>query len=507
MLYCVVTEEQYNLAYFFIKRIECARANPTANLPYGMFLTRLYRHIMKVYPHLDNGIYDIVDRFMRPLALKQTRRPRSDHGKARHSVSSLSSHHHGTSSHQHHDDDDDVKTSREIFGMHAVIRKALQIGLFKGALIGERGFLMSHLMYADDVIFMGGLKSKLLRVGVDHEESSELASILGCGVPVLPFTYLGVHVGCNMSRLANWKDVVDTFKHKLSTWNSCTLSRKMTLVAWKKCLDSKELGGLGVGSIFALNKALMFKWIWRLRVTSEDLWTKDIKNIYGDSGCVREASFPSFVSSHWIAILKATKHLEKTALILFPCVKERVYALDDTKSCTVAEHLRILDWLLTFRKPPRVDDELLQYTALRACTSQIWSHGVSVGFLVVSARGFIDDVILDVDVVATRRTRLFPAKVNVFFWRLKLNRIPTRVNLDMRSIDIGSVRDVETSNDLFFSCEMAVDLWVLVARWWELDIPVMSSVLEWVAWIDSARLPSKVKNCLYAVALMLMWSI
>ncbi|GJT83896.1 hypothetical protein Tco_1058238 [Tanacetum coccineum] len=103
---------QYNLAYFFVKRIECARANPTANLPYGMFLTRLYRHIMEAYPHLDNGIYDIVDRVMRPLALKQTRRPRSDRGKARHSVSSSSSHHHGTSSHQHDDDDDDVETSR-----------------------------------------------------------------------------------------------------------------------------------------------------------------------------------------------------------------------------------------------------------------------------------------------------------------------------------------------------------------------------------------------------------
>ncbi|GJV22761.1 ribosomal protein L7Ae/L30e/S12e/Gadd45 [Tanacetum coccineum] len=107
MLYCVVAEEQYNLAYFFVKRIECARANPTANLPYDMFLTRLYRHIMEAYPHLDNGIYDIVDRVMRPLALKQTRRPRSDRGKACHSVSSSSSHYHGTSTHQHDDDDDD----------------------------------------------------------------------------------------------------------------------------------------------------------------------------------------------------------------------------------------------------------------------------------------------------------------------------------------------------------------------------------------------------------------
>ncbi|GKE89583.1 hypothetical protein Tco_1567058 [Tanacetum coccineum] len=82
MLYCVVVEEQYNLAYFFIKRIQCARDTPTANLPYGMFLTRLYRHVMETYHHLDNGIYNIVERVMR------------------------------TSSHQHDDDDDDVETSR-----------------------------------------------------------------------------------------------------------------------------------------------------------------------------------------------------------------------------------------------------------------------------------------------------------------------------------------------------------------------------------------------------------
>ncbi|GJY45344.1 hypothetical protein Tco_0434407 [Tanacetum coccineum] len=78
-----------------------------------MFLKSIIRHIMKQNPpHLDNGIYDIVDRVMRPLALKQTQRPQSDRDKARHSVSSSSSHHHGTLSHQHDDDDDDVETSR-----------------------------------------------------------------------------------------------------------------------------------------------------------------------------------------------------------------------------------------------------------------------------------------------------------------------------------------------------------------------------------------------------------
>ncbi|GJW76838.1 hypothetical protein Tco_0138520 [Tanacetum coccineum] len=60
------------------KKIESARATPKSHLPYGMFLTRLFRHVMEYYPHLDNGIYDVVDRVMRPLVLKQTRRPRSD---------------------------------------------------------------------------------------------------------------------------------------------------------------------------------------------------------------------------------------------------------------------------------------------------------------------------------------------------------------------------------------------------------------------------------------------
>ncbi|GJS55550.1 hypothetical protein Tco_0628912 [Tanacetum coccineum] len=95
--------------------IQCARATPTANIPYGMFRTRLYRHVMETYPHLDNGIYDIVDRVMRPLALKQKRTTTSEVivVKRLTFVSSSSSHHQGTSSHQHDDDDDDdVETSR-----------------------------------------------------------------------------------------------------------------------------------------------------------------------------------------------------------------------------------------------------------------------------------------------------------------------------------------------------------------------------------------------------------
>ncbi|GKD46181.1 hypothetical protein Tco_1270826 [Tanacetum coccineum] len=78
-----------------------------------MFFTRLFQYVMEYHPHLDNDIYNVVDRVMRPLALRQTHRPRSDRGtqKACHSVSSSSTHHFGSSSHQE-DDDNNEGTSR-----------------------------------------------------------------------------------------------------------------------------------------------------------------------------------------------------------------------------------------------------------------------------------------------------------------------------------------------------------------------------------------------------------
>ncbi|GJS00689.1 zf-CCHC domain-containing protein [Tanacetum coccineum] len=77
---------------------------------------KLFLQVIKVstpwakhYPHLDNSIYNVVDRVMRPLALKQNQKPQSDHGmpKARHSVSSSFAHHFGSSSHYESDEEDD----------------------------------------------------------------------------------------------------------------------------------------------------------------------------------------------------------------------------------------------------------------------------------------------------------------------------------------------------------------------------------------------------------------
>ncbi|GKE17589.1 hypothetical protein Tco_1425166, partial [Tanacetum coccineum] len=58
--------------------------------------------ITEWFPHLENGIYNIVDRVMRPLAIIQTHKPHKDRGilRGRHSTSFSSAYHHGSSSYQ-----------------------------------------------------------------------------------------------------------------------------------------------------------------------------------------------------------------------------------------------------------------------------------------------------------------------------------------------------------------------------------------------------------------------
>ena len=87
------------------------------------------------------------------------------------------------------------------------------------------------------------------------------------------------------------------------------------------------------------------------------------------------------------------------------------------------------------------------------------------------------------------------------------------MNLDKKGIDVDSLlypicnEDVETVNHLFFSCDMAKDLWSLLARWWELDIPFCLNISDWFSWLDSLSIPLKARVFLEGVGGTLMWCI
>ncbi|GKC68902.1 hypothetical protein Tco_1114785 [Tanacetum coccineum] len=63
--------------------MEMTRSKPKELLTYGMLLTRLFKHVMSVFPELAIDRYISHDRVMHPLAPHYEQKTRSDCGKKR----------------------------------------------------------------------------------------------------------------------------------------------------------------------------------------------------------------------------------------------------------------------------------------------------------------------------------------------------------------------------------------------------------------------------------------
>ncbi|GJZ99682.1 hypothetical protein Tco_0672233 [Tanacetum coccineum] len=71
--------------------MEKTQNKPKELLPYEMLLTRLFKHVVSVFPELVIDHYLSHDRVMHPLAPHYERKTLSDHGKKRPRVSNASS--------------------------------------------------------------------------------------------------------------------------------------------------------------------------------------------------------------------------------------------------------------------------------------------------------------------------------------------------------------------------------------------------------------------------------
>ncbi|GJZ20616.1 hypothetical protein Tco_0557206 [Tanacetum coccineum] len=205
-------------------------------------------------------------------------------------------------------------------GVFYSFKRVVDAGMFNGIVLNSVMHL-SHMFYADDAVFMGqwstknidtiiyvlkyfhrasGLsinlsKSKLLGVVVSEDRVVQAANRIGCGVLKALFAYLGSKVGGNMSRIKSWDEIVDKMVpmkvlQRMESIRSRFFSgvdlnsKKSIWVKWSKVLCSKEKGGLGVSSLYALNRALMCKWVWRFTTQKNLLWTRVIKAIHGEDG-------------------------------------------------------------------------------------------------------------------------------------------------------------------------------------------------------------------------------
>nr|GEY05334.1 RNA-directed DNA polymerase, eukaryota [Tanacetum cinerariifolium] len=184
-------------------------------------------------------------------------------------------------------------------------------------------------------------------------------------------------VGDNMSRHKAWDDIILKIKSRLSKWKVKTLSiggrltllksvlgaspiyvmsiftvprgvlkalesirnhffngadqsdYKITWVAWDKVLASKKKGGLGVLSFFALNRALLLKWVWQFVSQDGSLWCKVINALYGS----KVDSHQTHYSSNWCSILREVHKLKYKGFDFCYHIKKRIGNGADTRFC------------------------------------------------------------------------------------------------------------------------------------------------------------------------------
>lgn len=165
----------------------------------------------------------------------------------------------------------------------------------------------------------------------------------------------------------------------------------------------------------------------------------------------------------------------------------RLYTLESHKQISVVAKMRHASLDFTNYHAPRggVEEEqqlhLLSRTADLLLPSMldrwVWSSEASGDFSVKSDRNIIDDMLLSKEEVPTRWVNVIPIKINIFAWRLCLDKLPMRLNLSLRGPEIPSILcplcsiSVESTSHLFFSCPLARQVRNKVNRWWELEDP------------------------------------
>ncbi|GJT89558.1 RNA-directed DNA polymerase, eukaryota, partial [Tanacetum coccineum] len=128
--------------------------------------------------------------------------------------------------------------------------------------------------------------------------------------------------------------------------------------------------------------------------------------------------------------------------------------------------------------------------------------GATSEFFVKYVRQLIDDLILLKEEVATRWVKVISIKINVFAWRVRLDKLPTRLNLSLKGIDVLTIvyplcyASVEFGSRIFFSCPMARQLWRKLMRWCQLEDIDLASYDDWLIWLNSSRLSKQLKEIL-----------
>ncbi|GJR61398.1 RNA-directed DNA polymerase, eukaryota, reverse transcriptase zinc-binding domain protein [Tanacetum coccineum] len=381
------------------------------------------------------------------------------------------------------------KASILVNGLHNAFTDAVGNGLISGININNPSINISHLFFADDVIITTGWnardleniirvlyifylalglninihKSNIYGIGVNENEVYNMASNAGCIAGNIPFNYLGLPIGSNMKSIASWKMLIDRFRSRLSTWKASLLSIRGHLTLIKSVLGSLDIYYLSIfrapESVLNNLERIQSNFFWGVLKLLTLLFSKNsvggcslLQMIYGLK------SLKLFMVMKVVLIIMAIVSRVHGLTFLDPQTSfTRMDQYWCSKSCFFRDML----------------NEIGQLNIVASEDTCVWNLGPNGTFTVKEARNIIDQKTFP-SLSSTSWDKIIPRKVNIFMWRLSLDRLPHRLNLSLCGMDILAIScsscnaNVESANHIFFECIIASDFWKLVYRWCEI---------------------------------------
>ncbi|XP_019455102.1 PREDICTED: uncharacterized protein LOC109356226 [Lupinus angustifolius] len=235
--------------------------------------------------------------------------------------------------------------------------------------------------------------------------------------------------------------------------------------------------GFGVKNLGLFNLALLGKWRWRMLSSSESLWVKVLRSIYGVEAVVRgglvDVECFKKGSSWWRdlgCLCNRDNGFNKGWFN--EGVQRRVGSMGEWRN-------GVWCWLLNWRMSLFLWEQDEVNVLLNKVEEVSLVHGNEDGWLWVNDKNgtysvrnaykVLQNEVRNDNYLHYKRlwTSMVPSKLKCFAWRLFVGGVPTRMNLARRG-NIGSLPSTlcafcgeleESSDHLFFTCSLSYSVW------------------------------------------------
>ncbi|XP_022020079.1 uncharacterized protein LOC110920155 [Helianthus annuus] len=141
-----------------------------------------------------------------------------------------------------------------------------------------------------------------------------------------------------------------------------------------------------------------------------------------------------------------------------------------------------------------------------------WVLNASGNFTVRSVKGWLQVQHREVPEQVFVWNNWTPKKVGVVGWRALVDRLPTKVAISIRGIQLQSTCCVfcndfpETCEHIFTSCQFAQTVWFIITQWCKIPNAFIFSLKDLLEY-HNLQGSAKKKKALYAVSLVYLWSV